>query len=84
MFEIGNDELRVMNCLVHAEELASVIIETGLPEKVVIDIVRHLVHYRYVKPVNESGRELGMFEVDKIRKVMFLLSAKGYKELEKT
>lgn len=82
MFEIGKDEFNVMNCMVHAEYLETVIQECGLKDKVVIDIIRHLRHHRFVKPVDENGRELAMFEADKIRRVRFMLTAKGYSALE--
>ncbi|MBS3915894.1 MAG: hypothetical protein KG003_15465 [Bacteroidetes bacterium] len=83
MYEIKADELKVLKCMVHAETLDSVITETGLSGNVVIDIVKHLRHYRYVKPVDENGREVSMFEADKIRRVRFILTAKGFTELEK-
>jgi hypothetical protein len=83
MIEIRADELKVMGCLVHAEQVDTVVAETGLMEKVVIDIVRHLRHYNYVKPVDDAGRDMAMFEIDKIRRVRFILTAKGYAELEK-
>jgi mannitol-1-phosphate/altronate dehydrogenase len=82
MLEINQDELRVLACLIHAEWVEAVITETGLQEMVVIDIVKHLRHYRYVKPVDDSGREIAMFEADKIRKVKFILTSKGYSVLE--
>lgn len=82
MIEIGADELKVLNCLVHAEQSATVIAETGMSEKVVIDIIRYLHHYRFIKAVDENGKELPMFEIDKIRKVRFILSSKGYSVLE--
>lgn len=82
MIEIGSDELKVMNCLMHAETAGTVISETGMQQKVVIDIIRQLHHYRYIKSVDEAGRSLSMFEVDKIRKVRFILTAKGISELE--
>lgn len=81
MIEIGSDELKVMNCLVHAETAGTVIAETGMQAKVVIDIIRHLHHYRFIKAVNEDGREMMMFEVDKIRKVRFILAARGFEEV---
>jgi hypothetical protein len=82
MIEINTDELRVMACLLHAERLETVVEETGMMDKVVIDIMRQLRHYRYVKPVDENGRELSMFDVDKIRGVKFILTSKGYSALE--
>jgi hypothetical protein len=83
MFEIKADELRILNRLVHAEDVESVIADTGIPAKVVIDIVRHLFHFRYIKAVNDDGRELGMFEIDGIRKVKFMLTSKGFLEIER-
>lgn len=83
MYEIKNPELKVLNCLIHAEEVKSIMVETGIPENVVIDIVRHLFHYGYIKPVNSEGKSLAMFEIDRIRSVKFILSAKGFAELER-
>jgi hypothetical protein len=83
VYEIRKEELSVLNCLIHAEQVDSVIAETGIQEKVVIDIVRHLLHYGYIKAVNDNGRELTMFEIDGIRKVRFMLTSKGYSEIER-
>jgi hypothetical protein len=83
MYEIHADELKVLNCLIHAEEVNTIITETKLPTKVVIDIVRHLFHYRYIKAVDDSGKEMAMFEIDRIKLVRFILSAKGFVELER-
>ena len=82
MLEIGKDELKVMNSLVHAETVGTVISETGLQDKVVIDIVRHLHHYRYIKAVDANGKEMPMFEIDKIKRILFMLTAKGFSEIE--
>lgn len=83
MFEIKSDELRVMGCLIHAETVETVIRETGIQSRVVIDIIRHLFHYRYIKPVSDTGKGMAMFEIDTILNVRFILSSKGYSVLEK-
>lgn len=83
MFEPGKEEWQVLGCLIHAETVETVVRETGLPVKVVIDIVRNLFHYRFIKPVNDKGREVPMFEIDAILDVRFMLSSKGYSALEK-
>lgn len=82
MFEIGPDELKVMNCMVHAESLETVVTETKFPPKVVLDIIRHLVHYRYLKPVDSEGKTLAMFSPDKMKKIRFMLTAKGVDALQ--
>ena len=82
MFEVGVHELKVMNCLLHPESLDTVVSETGYASKVVLDVIRNLVHYRYLKPVDPEGRSMTMFSPDKLRQVRFMLTAKGLKELE--
>jgi hypothetical protein len=81
MFEIGEHELKVMNCLLHPESIETAVTESGLPQKVVLDIIRNLVHYRYIKPTDADGKVVNMFSPDKLRAVRFVLSAKGISAL---
>ena len=84
MLEIGDDELKVMNCLLHPESMETVVSETKFHPKVALDIVRTLVHYRYVKAQDVSGKSLTMFSPDKLTLVRFVLTAKGLKEITPT
>ncbi len=52
MIEIGKDELLVMSRLIHVETLQQVVEEIDLSRPVVIDIVKQLLHYRYVKDLD--------------------------------
>lgn len=81
MLEIGEDELKVMNCLLHPESIETVVSETKFHPKVALDIVRTLVHYRYVKAQDVNGKSLTMFSPDKLALVRFVLTAKGLKEI---
>jgi len=68
-----------MNCLLHPESMEAVVTETKFHPKVTLDIVRTLVHYRYVKAQDVSGKSLTMFSPDKLALVRFVLTAKGLK-----
>ena len=82
MIEIGKDELLVMNHLIHVETLQQVVEEINLSRPVVIDIVKQLLHYRYVKALDISNNQRLTFNVDQILQTRFQLTAKGYEELE--
>lgn len=82
MLEIGADELKVLGCMIHAESMETIIQETGFQSKVALDIVRSLVHYRYLKAVDANGKGLNMFSPDKLRHVRFMLTAKGFEALQ--
>jgi hypothetical protein len=81
MLEIGDDERKVMNCLLHPEPMEVIIAETQFQAKVALDIVRTLVHYRYVKVQDAQGKNLSMFSPDNLNIVRFVLTAKGIKEI---
>jgi hypothetical protein len=82
MIEIGKDELLVMNHLIHVETLQQVVEEINLSRPVIIDIVKQLLHYRYVKALDLSNNQRLTFNVDQILQTRFQLTAKGYEELE--
>jgi hypothetical protein len=82
MIEIGEDELLVMNRLIHVETLQQVVEEINLSRPVVIDIVKQLLHYRYVKTLDLSNNQRLTFNVDQILQTRFQLTAKGYEVLE--
>ena len=82
MFEIGPDELNILGRLIHAETAANIIEEAGLPEKVAIDIIRQLFHYRYIKSLNALNQRQTSFDVDGIKKTRFQLTAKGFEALQ--
>lgn len=81
MFEIADDERKVLLCLIHAETPLTVVEDTGLPVTVAIDIIRQLHHYRYIKAIDKNDQVLGSFDIDKIRKTRFQLTAKGFNEI---
>jgi hypothetical protein len=83
VFEIGTAELQVMGCLVHADTPETVISETGIAQKVVLDIFKYLHHYRYIKVVDEYGKSKAMFEADGLIQTHFILTAKGLSEIAK-
>lgn len=82
MIEIGKDELLVMNHLIHVETLQQVVEEIDLSRPVVIDIVKQLLHYRYIKALDLSNNQRLTFNIDQILQTRFQLTAKGYEELE--
>jgi predicted transcriptional regulator len=81
MFEIGADELMILNLLIHAENAENIIQESGLPQKVGIDIIRQLFHYGYIQSLNSSNQRQNSFDVDGIKKTRFQLTAKGINEI---
>lgn len=81
MFEIGDDERKVLLCLIHAETPMTVVEDTGLAANVTIDIIRQLLHYRYIKAIGNNNQVMSNFDVDKIRKTRFQLTAKGFNEI---
>ncbi len=81
MFEIGDDERKVLLCLIHAETPLTVVEDTGLATNVAVDIMRQLHHYRYIKAIGSNNQVMSNFDVDKIRKTRFQLTAKGFNEI---
>jgi len=81
MFEIGDDERKVLLCLIHAETPITVMEDTGIQINVTIDIIRQLHHYRYIKAIGKDDKVLNSFDIDKIRKTRFQLTAKGFDEI---
>jgi hypothetical protein len=83
MLEIGLDELQVLDKLVHPESIEQIIVEITLPEPVVIDIVRQLFHFGYIKLYSETKPVPLSFDVDEIKTTYFQLTAKGINEINK-
>jgi hypothetical protein len=81
MFEIGDDERKVLLCLIHAETPITVMEDTGIHINVTVDIIRQLHHYRYIKAIGKDDKVLSSFDIDKIRKTRFQLTAKGFDEI---
>ena len=81
MFEIGDDERKVLLCLIHAETPSTVMEDTGIQINVTVDIIRQLHHYRYIKAIGKDDKVLSSFDIDKIRKTRFQLTAKGFDEI---
>ena len=81
MFEIGDDERKVLLCLIHAETPITVMEDTGIQINVTVDIIRQLHHYRYIKAIGKDDKVLSSFDIDKIRKSRFQLTAKGFDEI---
>ncbi|MEI8101476.1 MAG: hypothetical protein WCH09_07940 [Bacteroidota bacterium] len=81
MFEIGDDERKVLLCLIHAETPITVMEDTGIQINVTVDIIRQLHHYRYIKAIGKDDKVLSSFDIDKIRKTRFQLTAKGFDEI---
>lgn len=81
MFEVGHDERKVLLCLIHAETPLTVMEDTGLAPNITIDIIRQLHHYRFIKAIDKNNQVLSSFDVDKIKKTRFQLTAKGFGEI---
>ena len=81
MFEIGDDERKVLLCLIHAETPITVMEDTGIQINVTVDIIRQLHHYRYIKAIGKDDKVLSSFDIDKIRKTRFQLTSKGFDEI---
>ncbi len=82
MLEVGGDEILVMERMIHAEALESILDEINLSKPVIIDIVKQLLHHRYIKALDSSNQQKLTVNMDAILKVKFQLTAKGLKELE--
>ena len=82
MLKVGGDEILVMERMIHAEALESIIDEINLRKPVIIDIVKQLLHHRYIKALDSSNQQKLTVNMDAILKVKFQLTAKGLKELE--
>lgn len=77
MFEIGEDEMLILGLLIHVELAESVILESKLPEKVGIDIIRQLFHHGYIKSFSQQNIRQISFDVDTIKHTRFQVTAKG-------
>jgi hypothetical protein len=73
--------LHLLLCLIHAETPITVMEDTGIQINVTIDIIRQLHHYRYIKAIGKDDKVLSSFDIDKIRKTRFQLTAKGFDEI---
>jgi hypothetical protein len=71
----------VLLCLIHAETPITVMEDTGIQINVTVDIIRQLHHYRYIKAIGKDDKVLSSFDIDKIRKTRFQLTAKGFDEI---
>jgi 1-aminocyclopropane-1-carboxylate deaminase/D-cysteine desulfhydrase-like pyridoxal-dependent ACC family enzyme len=71
MFEIGDDERKVLLCLIHAETPITVMEDTGIQINVTV----------YIKAIGKDDKVLSSFDIDKIRKTRFQLTAKGFDEI---
>ena len=81
MFEIGPDEIQILEKLIHVEKAGTIIEESNLSTKVAIDIIRQLFHYRYIKSLNRNMQTQTSFDVDGIKNTYFQITAKGFQEL---
>jgi hypothetical protein len=66
MLEIGNDEILVMNRLIHAEKVQYLVEEISLPRNVLIDIIRQLFHHRFIKAIDSKNVQRLTINVDEI------------------
>ena len=71
----------IINLLIHAENAENIIQESGLPQKVGIDIIRQLFHYGYIQSIDASNQRQNSFDVDGIKKTRFQLTSKGINEI---
>lgn len=82
MLEIGDDEIQIMNRLIHAEKVQYLVEEISIPQPVLIDIIRQLFHYRFIKAVDSKNAQRLTINVDEILQTTFQLTAKGFQEVE--
>ena len=73
MFEIGDDERKVLLCLIHAETPITVMEDTGIQINVTVDIIRQLHHYRYIKAIGKDDKVLSPLILIKFAKPDFNL-----------
>jgi hypothetical protein len=81
MLEIYDEERAVLNLLVHPEYLSEIAKELKLSTPVIIDVTRQLLHYGYIKALDEGLKPRLGVEVDRILKTQFQLTAKGFDAL---
>lgn len=77
MPEFGKDESSVLATCLHPEKLIAIVSETKLSPKIVLDIVRTLVHYQMIKVLNSDFKKLQMFDVDALDEYYFQATHKG-------
>jgi hypothetical protein len=81
MLEIFDEERAVLNLLIHPEYLPEIAKEVNLSLPVIIDITRQLLHYGYIKALDDQLKPSLGFDVDRILTTPFQLTSKGYDAL---
>lgn len=76
-FEIGKDEMAILNCLIHPESLDVLFREVELSEAVIRDVLLNLIHHNYVYVLSEDGKKIKIFDKDRLFEVRFGMTAKG-------
>lgn len=78
MYEPDELERQVLSRLIFPEHFESLLEETRIPENVLGDILRHLLHHRLVVAVPAEAGAAVFYDVDDLRLYRYRLSRKGY------
>jgi hypothetical protein len=74
-------EKRVMMRMIFPETMEALAEETRLPLNVLGDIIRQLLHHKFIVPVDAEGRINAFYDVDELRAFRYRLTGKGFEAL---
>jgi hypothetical protein len=78
MYEPDALERQVLSRLIFPEHFESLLEELRIPENILGDILRHLLHHRLVVAVPAEAGAAVFYDVDDLRLYRYRLSRKGY------
>jgi hypothetical protein len=78
MYEPDELERKVLSRLIFPEHFESLLEETRMPENILGDILRQLLHHRLVVAVPAETETAVFYDVDDLRLYRYRLSRKGY------
>jgi len=78
MYEPDVLERQVLSRLIFPERFDALLEETRIPENILGDILRQLLHHRLVSAVPEEEGAAVFYDVDDLRLYRYRLSRKGY------
>jgi len=76
--DIGDTEQLVLSKMIFPETFESLVQETGVPANVLGDILKQLLHYRYISPVVHAGETSDLYDVDNLPAFQYRLTRKGF------
>jgi hypothetical protein len=83
MYEPDALERQVLSRLIFPERFEALLEETRIPENILGDIIRQLLHHRLVLAVPEEATSSVFYDVDDLRLYQYRISQKGYNFIQK-